>query len=327
MFIGIDLGTTNSSLAVFDGEAVSVVPNAAGENLTPSVVRLDPRGNVIVGRRARAALESDPASTRSEWKRLMGTAELLSFGAAPGRALSPQELSAHVIGSLLGDARDALGFGPRAAVISTPALFEVPQNHATVEAGKRAGLEEVVLIQEPIASAIAAGWRGDSAGTWMVFDLGGGTLDVSLLETKDGRLRVIDHAGDNFLGGKDLDQALLDLVLRQARAQKGARPDSGGGPGLRVSGASERTTPRPRRALERLRVACEQAKIELSRAREALVLVSDVDLGLGAANDDGAGSTEVVVTRADLERVMGPFMRSEERRVGKECRSRWSPYH
>src|SRR5437868_10908589 len=93
MFIGIDLGTTNSSLAVFDGEAVSVVPNAAGENLTPSVVRLDPRGNVIVGRRARAALESDPASTRSEWKRLMGTAELLSFGAAPGRALSPQELS------------------------------------------------------------------------------------------------------------------------------------------------------------------------------------------------------------------------------------------
>jgi len=208
MFIGIDLGTTNSSLAVFDGEAVSVVPNGAGENLTPSVVRLDPRGNVIVGRRARAALESDPASTRSEWKRLMGTAELLSFGAAPGRALSPQELSAHVIGSLLGDARDALGFGPRAAVISTPALFEVPQNHATVEAGKRAGLEEVVLIQEPVASAIAAGWRGDSAGTWMVFDLGGGTLDVSLLETKDGRLRVIDHAGDNFLGGKDIDQAL-----------------------------------------------------------------------------------------------------------------------
>ena len=303
MYIGIDLGTTNSSLAVFDGEAVSVVPNAAGENLTPSVVRLDPRGNVIVGRRARAALENDPASARREWKRLMGTAELLSFGAPPGRTLSPVELSGHVITSLLGDARDALGFTPRAAVISTPALFEVPQNHATVEAGKRAGLEEVVLIQEPVASAIAAGWRGDGAGTWMVFDLGGGTLDVSLLETRDGRLRVVDHAGDNFLGGKDIDQALLDLVLRQARAPLGS------GHSLRVSGAPERTSqPRARRALERLQVACEQAKIELSRAREAVVLVNAAEISGAAANDDGAAPTEVVVTRADLERVMAPFM-------------------
>src|SRR6185503_2222657 len=116
-----------------------------------------------------------------EWKRLMGTADRIGFEGGDG--LLPEELSARVLQALLADARDALGVSPRAAVISMPALFELPQNHATVRAGKLAGLEEVVLIQEPIASAIAAGWRAeqekDRKDTWLVFDLGGGTLDVS----------------------------------------------------------------------------------------------------------------------------------------------------
>ena len=152
----------------------------------------------------------------------MGTGERLSFEAA-GAALLPEELSAAVLASLLADARDALGFAPRAAVISTPALFELPQNHATARAGRLAGLEEVVLIQEPIASAIAAGWRADQGRRqrrgrpWLVFDLGGGTLDVSLLETADGRLRVVDHAGDNFLGGKDIDGALCEWAAAGSR--------------------------------------------------------------------------------------------------------------
>jgi hypothetical protein len=153
VFIGIDLGTTNSALAVFDGDRVTILPNALGENLTPSVVHLDDAGALEVGRAARRFLEQEPARTRAEWKRLMGTAQRLPIGE---RALLPEELSARVLEGLLGDARDALGFAPRAAVISVPALFELPQNHATVRAGKLAGLEEVVLIQEPIASAIAA---------------------------------------------------------------------------------------------------------------------------------------------------------------------------
>src|SRR6185503_8419526 len=180
--VGIDLGTSNSAISLFDGESVSVVANAAGETLTPSVVRIDGRGGRTVGRRAHRALDGDPANTRAEWKRLMGTAERLPFAAA-GAALLPEELSAEVVASLLADVRDAAGFTPRAAVISTPALFELPQNHATARAGRLAGLEEVVLIQEPIASAIAAGWRADQEkdrkDTWLVFDLGGGTLDVS----------------------------------------------------------------------------------------------------------------------------------------------------
>ena len=158
--VGIDLGTSNSAVALFDGETATVVANAAGETLTPSVVRIDARGGRTVGRRALRALDADPANTRGEWKRLMGTAERLAFEAA-GAALLPEELSAEVIASLLADVRDAAGFTPRAAVISTPALFELPQNHATTRAARLAGLEEVVLIQEPIASAIAAGWRAD----------------------------------------------------------------------------------------------------------------------------------------------------------------------
>ena len=189
MFIGIDLGTSNSSLAVFDGDSVVVVPNSLGENLTPSVVRMDARGAIVTGRKAYGFLESDPANTWGEFKRLMGTGDRLPFAAAQ-QELLPEELSAKVIASLLADARDGLGFLPRAAVISTPALIELPQNHATMRAAKLAGLSEVALMQEPIASAIAAGWRSEPEGMWLVFDLGGGTLDVSLLKTQEGRLRV-----------------------------------------------------------------------------------------------------------------------------------------
>src|ERR1700724_1666646 len=223
MHVGIDLGTTNSVLATFDGRSVAVVPNAFGENLTPSVVRVDSRGTVTVGRRAYRALETDPASTRGEFKRILGTEERIAFEAA-GKSFLPEELSAEVLRSLLGDAETALGFRPARAVISTPALFELPQNHATVRAGKLAGLAEVALLQETIASAIAAGWAASSEGLWLVFDLGGGTLDVSLLETRDGWLRVVDHDGDNFLGGKDFDNVLTDWAAARLAAEHGMAP-------------------------------------------------------------------------------------------------------
>ena len=285
--VGIDLGTSNSAIALFDGESVSVVANAAGETLTPSVVRIDGRGGRTVGRRAHRALDGDPANTRAEWKRLMGTAERLRFEAA-GAALLPEELSAEVLASLLADVRDTAGFTPRAAVISTPALFELPQNHATARAGKLAGLEEVVLIQEPIASAIAAGWRADQQGTWLIYDLGGGTLDVSLLETDDGRLRVVDHAGDNFLGGKDIDGALVEWAAG-ALARSGA-----------VDPRVDRATARGRGLLARLRAACEQAKIELSRAERASIVMPD-------PTGDGIEG-ELEITRGDLEALTEPFI-------------------
>lgn len=290
LHIGIDLGTSNSTIAAFDGQVVTVIPNSFGENLTPSVVRVDRRGGVAVGRRACRYLESDPANTRSEFKRLMGTDVGLIF-AASGKSLLPEALSAHVLASLLSDAADALGFAPRSAVISTPALFELPQNHATMRAGKLAGLEEVVLIQEPVASAIAAGWRENSPGLWLVYDLGGGTLDISLLETRDGRLRVVDHSGDNFLGGKDFDNALADWVLDRLREDRSLLE-------LR------RDNPAVRPALARLKSACEQAKIELSRADRTTIVVPELGL-------DEAGQpvdVDLDITRKEYEEIVASLI-------------------
>src|SRR3984893_199696 len=222
LYVGIDLGTSNSAAAVFDGEDLTIVRNGQGSVLTPSVVRIDGRGNVLVGARARRFLDIDPANTRSEFKRLMGTAHTLEFPAS-GVVRRPEELSAEVLKSLRQDVADQLGVAPQRAVISVPALFELHQTAATSEAARRAGFERVELIQEPVASAVAAGWtRGThtaaSNGPWLVYDLGGGTFDVSLLETREGLLRVVGHDGDNFLGGRDFDRALVDLVLAKLAA-------------------------------------------------------------------------------------------------------------
>jgi len=290
MYIGIDLGTTNSTIASFDGDAIQVIPNAFGENLTPSVVRIDQRRGITVGRRAYRFLESDPLNTCSEFKRLMGTDVKLDFAAAQQSYL-PEALSAEVLSSLLSDACDLLGYRPQKAVVSTPALFELPQNHATMQAGKLAGLDEVLLIQEPIASAIAAGWRVEIGGLWLIFDLGGGTLDVSLLETKEGRLRVVDHSGDNFLGGKDFDNLLVDWALSKLHEQFDLPEVS-------------RENPDSRSILRRLKAACEQTKIELSRVQRAMVEVPEL------CRDASGNVVEVdlEITRTEYEVLIDPLV-------------------
>lgn len=290
VFIGIDLGTTNSAIAYFDGESTGILANALGENLTPSVVRLDQRGEATVGRRAGRFLDSDPQNTRSEFKRLMGTETAFEFPRAQQKLL-PEELSSHILRSLLADAADHLGSPPKKAVISTPALFELPQNHATTRAGELAGLEEVLLIQEPVASAIAAGWREDMAGMWLVFDLGGGTLDVSLLETVDGRLRVVDHSGDNFLGGKDFDNALVDWVLNGLR-DRGELP------------ALSRANPESQPRLKRLKAACESAKIELSRVERTDIFVADLCCDAAGQQVD----VDVEISRPVYEALIEPLV-------------------
>src|SRR5271170_2499523 len=221
LYVGIDLGTTNSTAAVFDGEKVTLIRNPQGATLTPSVVRIDARGTVTVGARARRFLETDPQNTRSEFKRLMGTAQGIEFTAAK-LTKRPEELAAEVLKSLRADVKEHLGFVPARAVVSVPALFELPQSAATSEAARLAGFEKIELIQEPVASALAAGWSADAgSGSWLVYDLGGGTFDVSLLETCDGLLRVVGHDGDNFLGGRDFDWALVDWVLAEVSRAAG----------------------------------------------------------------------------------------------------------
>src|SRR5262245_40886204 len=277
LYVGIDLGTTNSAAAVFDGERVSVVRNAQGATVTPSVVRLDKQGRITVGTRARRFLEQDPANTAAEFKRLMGTGKAIDF---PGAAASrkPEELSAEVLKALRQDIADQLGVPVERAVISVPALFELPQSAATSEAARLAGFARVELLQEPIASALAAGWRADDDGaaTWLVYDLGGGPFDVPLLETRGGLLRVRPPGGDNGLGGRDFDWAITEhLAARLARSS-----------GV----ALERRDPEHAAALRSLRLAAEDAKIELSRGRSAQVALArplvvggrevDVDLAL-----------------------------------------------
>jgi molecular chaperone DnaK len=287
LYVGIDLGTTNSTAAVFDGEKVTLIRNAQGATLTPSVVRIDARGGVTVGAKARRFLESDPENTRGEFKRLMGTAQAIEFKAAK-TSKKPEELAAEVLKSLRADVKEHLGFVPARAVISVPALFELPQSAATSDAARLAGFEKVELIQEPVASALSAGWSAEEkSGSWLVYDLGGGTFDVSLLETRDGLLRVVGHDGDNFLGGRDFDATLVDWVIAEVERTQDFKVN--------------RANPRHAAALRKLKLAAEEVKIELTRADEAsLVLSLDVD---GTPLD-----LDLAISRATLEALTAPLI-------------------
>jgi molecular chaperone DnaK len=260
-FLGIDLGTTNSVAAVSDGERADFVRNPEGGTLLPSVVRIDARGNATVGARARRMLDTDPDNTRSEFKRLMGSGKKLAFRAAK-QEKTPEELSALVLGSLRALAESMLGHAPDAVVVTVPALFELPQTRATSEAARLAGFRHVEHVQEPVASALTAGWKeSEGAAPWLIYDLGGGTFDASLLETREGVLRVIGHDGDNFLGGRDMDARLLELVLRLV----------GDASGKVLSRGDPLLAP----LVRRLRAACEEAKFELGAGRDTSVTLPE----------------------------------------------------
>ncbi|MGE0398643.1 MAG: Hsp70 family protein [Kofleriaceae bacterium] len=286
LYVGIDLGTTNSAAAVFDGEAVSVIRNAQGGTVTPSVVRLDKQGRVTVGTRARRFIEQDAANTATEFKRLMGTGKAIEFPAS-GAAKKPEELSAEILKALRQDIADQLGVQVERAVISVPALFELPQSAATSEAARLAGFARVELLQEPIASALAAGWRAedDGGGTWLVFDLGGGTFDASLLETRDGLLRVVGHDGDNFLGGRDFDWTITEHLASQ------------------LSVVPRRSNPEHAAALRALRLAAEDAKIELSRGDRA-----QVTLAQPLSIDGQDVEVDLELTRQTVESLCAPLV-------------------
>ncbi len=284
LFVGIDLGTTNSAAAVFDGDQVTVVRNAQGGTVTPSVVRVDRQGRITVGTRARRFVETDPSNTATEFKRLMGTGQAIELPAS-GLRKKPEELSAEILKALRQDIMDQLGVDVERAVISVPALFELPQSAATSEAARLAGFTRVELLQEPIASALAAGWRADEAGgSWLVFDLGGGTFDASLLETRDGLLRVIGHDGDNFLGGRDFDWAITEHLAAQLEVPLSRKNPAHAGP------------------LRTLRLAAEDAKIELSRAERV-----QISLPQPLVVDGQELAVELELDRATLERLTLPL--------------------
>lgn len=206
MIIGIDLGTTNSLVAAWDGEQARILPNALGECLTPSVVGLDDQGQLVVGTIARERLHTHPHLTSSLFKRYIGSARETRLGERSYRA---EELSAMLLRSLKEDAERALGEPVHEAVISVPAYFSDAQRKATRIAGELAGLKVEKLVNEPTAAALAYGLQQRSEANLLVFDLGGGTFDVSILELFEGVMEIRASAGDNFLGGEDFDDLLV----------------------------------------------------------------------------------------------------------------------
>jgi len=288
-YVGIDLGTTNSAACVYDGERTKMVRSAQGGVLTPSVVRIDARQHVLCGGRARKFLEADPDNTRSEFKRLMGTEHRLSFKAANVEK-KPEELAALVLSALRKDIEEEVGFEPARAVVAVPALFELPQSRATSEAARLAGFESIELLQEPVASAIAAGWSSEHEdGPWLVYDLGGGTFDASLLETQDGLLRVVGHDGDNFLGGRDIDTKLSELCLAEVERAYGVTID--------------RKNPAFATPLRRLRLACEEAKLDAAKGGDVIVSLPNFGTVEGRSID-----IDVVIARPDFDRVVAAIV-------------------
>jgi molecular chaperone HscC len=275
VIIGIDLGTTNSLVAAWDGERARILPNAVGNLLTPSVVGLDYHGQLVVGDIARERLHTHPHLTASLFKRYMGSARETLLG---GRAYRAEELSAMLLRSLKADAERALGEPVHEAVISVPAYFSDAQRKATRIAGELAGLKVEKLVNEPTAAALAYGLQQRNEATFLVFDLGGGTFDVSVMELFEGVMEVRASAGDNFLGGEDFDDLLVEFFIAKIGAAD--LPDT----------ALPATAQRLRREAQRVRHALGQAQTARFTLREQ------------------AREWSIELTQADLADIVRPLL-------------------
>jgi molecular chaperone DnaK len=216
--IGIDLGTTNSCAAVVEGDRPTIIPNAEAERTTPSVVAFSKEGVRLVGSTALRQLSVNPERTVSSIKRQMGTKWRMTVD---GKSYSPQEISAMILRKLKEDARVYLGEEVTDAVITVPAYFDDMQRQATKDAGRIAGLNVLRIINEPTSAALAYGLNNGSAQKVMVYDLGGGTFDVSIIEIGDSVLEVLATAGDNHLGGDDFDER-IERHINEASPQQAA---------------------------------------------------------------------------------------------------------
>ena len=275
--IGIDLGTTNSCVAVFEGGEPIVITNPEGARTTPSVVAYSKTGERLVGQVAKRQAVTNPDRTVSSIKRHMGTDYKATID---GKSYSPQEISAMILQKLKADAEAYLGTSVTQAVITVPAYFSDAQRQATKDAGKIAGLEVLRIINEPTAAALAYGMDKEAEQKIMIFDLGGGTFDVSLLEISDGVFEVLATAGNNRLGGDDFDERIVNWMAESFKAENNID--------LRQD----------KMALQRLREAAEKAKIELSG-----VTSSNISLPFITADATGPKHFEATLTRAKFDEL------------------------
>ena len=286
--IGIDLGTTNSCVAVIEGGEPVVIPNAEGARTTPSVVAFSKTGERMVGQVAKRQAITNPERTVSSIKREMGTNYKVTID---GKSYTPQEISAMVLQKLKADAEAYLGEPVTSAVITVPAYFTDAQRQATKDAGKIAGLDVKRIINEPTAAALSYGVDKDNDQKVMVYDLGGGTFDVSIIEMGDGVQEVLATAGNNRLGGDDFDQRIMDWILNSFKAEQG----------IDLSG--------DKMAMQRIKEAAEKAKIELSGVTSAAI-----NLPFITADATGPKHLDMTLSRAKfneltadlVEKTMGP---------------------
>ena len=274
--IGIDLGTTNSCVAVMEGGNHNEITNSEGARTTPSVVAFQKDGERIVGQVAKRQAVTNADRTIMSIKRKMGTSEKVTID---GKAYTPQEISAMILSKLKTDAESYLGETVSQAVITVPAYFNDSQRQATKDAGKIAGLEVLRIINEPTAAALAYGMT-DMDKTVMVYDLGGGTFDVSILEIADGVFEVLSTNGDTHLGGDDFDQAIIDYLVKSFKDSDGIDLST------------------DKMAMQRLKEAAEKSKIELSATT-----TSAVSLPFIAVDANGPKNLDITLTRAKFDEL------------------------
>ena len=277
--IGIDLGTTNSCVAVMEGGEAVVIPNAEGNRTTPSVVAFSKSGERMVGQTAKRQAITNPDRTIASIKREMGSDHRVVID---GKSYTPQEISAMILQKLKSDAEAYLGQPVTEAVITVPAYFTDAQRQATKDAGKIAGLDVKRIINEPTAAALAYGVDKEQTQKIMVYDLGGGTFDVSILEIDDGVIEVLATAGNNRLGGDDFDQCIMKYLVSEFKRTEG----------IDLSGDKV--------AMQRLKEAAEKAKIELSG-----VTSSNINLPYITADATGPKHLDVTLTRAKFNELTG----------------------
>ncbi|MBO4854768.1 MAG: molecular chaperone DnaK [Oscillospiraceae bacterium] len=277
--IGIDLGTTNSCVAVMEGGEAVVIANAEGNRTTPSVVAFSKTGERMVGQVAKRQAITNPERTIASIKREMGSDHRVNID---GKNYTPQEISAMILQKLKADAESYLGSTVTEAVITVPAYFTDAQRQATKDAGKIAGLDVKRIINEPTAAALAYGVDKEQAQKIMVYDLGGGTFDVSILEIDDGVIEVLATAGNNRLGGDDFDECVMKYLVSEFKKTEG----------IDLSGDKV--------AMQRLKEAAEKAKIELSG-----VTTSNINLPYITADATGPKHLDVTLTRAKFNELTG----------------------
>ena len=279
--VGIDLGTTFSAIAVLEGGRPKIIPNSEGRNTTPSVV-LFRDNEVVVGETAKRQAMLNPKHTVRSIKRLMGTKEKIEIGA---KRYSPEEISAYILQKLKSDAESYLGSKVTKAVITVPAYFEDAQRQATKDAGKIAGLEVLRIVNEPTAASLAYGLDKKNEHRILVFDFGGGTFDVSILELGGGIFEVKATSGNNHLGGDDIDDLLIDYLAEGFKRE--FKID------LREDPVS----------LQRLKDAAEKAKIELSSSQQ-----TEVNLPFIYSDSRGPKHLNIVITRSEFEKMIDPIL-------------------